>query len=169
MNPTERASHSRKRRGAGESGGSQGQSQKKPSNGDKAEQRTKTESGVTCLTYSLTDLSPDSVGLAEALPRLFRFNVERYDFEEGFVDFCDPTAFEIGHVLGRGRNGDVFSNDFQGEVVAVKQFDLSKNFDSYQREVEGYKFLQKAWGTFVPVPKFIGASRSGLGLEWFDS
>jgi hypothetical protein len=71
--------------------------------------------------------------------------------------------------LGRGRNGDVFLSDFNGEAVAVKQFDLSKNFDSYKREVEGYKFLKEAWGDLVPEPKFIGASTSGmvrfLGLQ----
>jgi hypothetical protein len=158
------AGSSRKRHGTGESRGrgSQGQSQKKRCNGaDEAE----TVSDIS----PLTDSSPESVGLAEAIPRLFRCNVERYDLEEGFVDFYDPTDFEIGGVLGCGRNGDVFSSDFRGEAVAVKQFDLSKNFDSYRREVEGYKFLKKAWGKLVPVPKFIGASRSGmvrfLGLQ----
>jgi hypothetical protein len=158
------ASGSRKRSGTGESGGhgSQGQSQKKrPHGADEAE--------TVSDDPPLTDSSPESVGPAEAIPRLFRFNVERYNFEEGFVEFYDPPDFEIGTVLGRGRNGDVFSSKFQGEDVAVKQFDLSKNFDSYQREVEGYKFLRKAWGALVPVPKFIGASRSGmvrfLGLQ----
>jgi hypothetical protein len=154
------ASGSRKRRGIGESRGRgrQGQSQKKRSHfADEAE----TESDFP----PLKDLSPESVGAAEAIPHLF----ERYDFEEEFVDFYDPDDFEIGKVLGHGRNGDVFSSDYHGEAVAVKQFDLSKNFDSYRREVEGYKFLRKAWGELVPTPKFIGASRSGmvrfLGLQ----
>jgi hypothetical protein len=109
------ASGSKKRRATGESGGRycQGHNQKKRSHvADEAE----TESDVPPLTNS----SPESVGPAEAIPHLFRFNVERYDFEEGFVDFYDPTDFKIGCVLGRGRNGDVFSSDFQGEAVAVK-------------------------------------------------
>jgi hypothetical protein len=124
----------------------------------------KTESNVPGAT---DDSSPDSVGTAYAIPRLFRFNVASYDFEDNFVLFYDHI--QIGEILGRGRNGDVFLSDFNGETVAVKQFDLSKNFDSYKREVEGYKFLKEAWGDLVPEPKFIDASRSGmvrfLGLQ----
>jgi hypothetical protein len=97
-------------------------------------------SDVPPLTYS----SPESAGPAEVIPRLlFRFNVECFDFEEGFVDFYDPPDFKIGDVLGRGRNGDVFSGDFNGEAVAVKQFDLSKNFASYRRESpEGHPAIE---------------------------
>jgi hypothetical protein len=117
----------------------------------------------------LEDSPPQNTVPAHVIPRTFRFNVLRYDFEDDFVNFYDPDDFKIGQVLGRGRNGDVFLGDFGGESVAVKQFDLSKNFDSYQREVEGYKFLKDAWGELVPEPKFIGASRSGmvrfLGLQ----
>jgi len=104
----------------------------------------------------------------------YDFEEDFVDFEEDFVDFYKPDAFKIGAILGTGRNGDVFESQFVTmggctEVVAVKQFDLSKNFDSYQKEVEAYKFLRNAWGELVPKPKFISASRSGmvrfLGLQ----
>jgi hypothetical protein len=123
---------------------------------------------------TLPDSSPDSAGSCTKIPLPFRFNVERYDFEADFVTFYDPVEFKIGEVLGTGRNGDVFQSEFihtSGfkEEVAVKQFDLFKNFDSHQREVEAYKYLKGAWGKLIPEPKFIGASRSGmvrfLGLQ----
>jgi hypothetical protein len=123
---------------------------------------------------TLADSSPDSAGSCTKIPLPFRFNVERYDFEADFVTFYDPVEFKIGEVLGTGRNGDVFQSEFihtSGfkEEVAVKQFDLFKNFDSHQREVEAYKYLKGAWGKLIPEPKFIGASRSGmvrfLGLQ----
>jgi len=115
----------------------------------------------------LQDSPTKSTLSADVIHQSFRFNVERYDFEDNFVEFYDN--FKIGEVLGRGRNGDVFLSSFKGEPVAVKQFDLSKNFNGYQKEVEGYKFLKETWGELVPVPKFVGASRSGmvrfLGLQ----
>jgi len=77
--------------------------------------------------------------------------------------------------MGVGRNGDVFESSYNGEEIAVKQFDLSKNFDSYKREVEAYVHLHNgatgasAWGELVPTPKFIAQSPSGmvrfLGLQ----
>jgi len=103
------------------------------------------------------------------------FSFSRFDFEEGFVDPVDFQTLEIGQLLGVGRNGDVFESSYNGEKVAVKQFDLSKNFDSYKREVAAYMHLSKgptgvsAWGRLVPTPKFIAQSPSGvvrfLGLQ----
>jgi hypothetical protein len=155
-----------KKRSRTQNSGGKAQSQKKRPHGAGEAELAKTESNVPGVT---DDSSPDSVGTAYPIPRLFRRNVAPYDFEENFVPFYDPPNFQIGEVLGRGRNGDVFLSDFNGETVAVKQFDLSKNFDSYKREVEGYKFLKEVWGDLVPEPKFIGASRSGmvrfLGLQ----
>ena len=103
------------------------------------------------------------------------FSFSLFDFEEGFVNPVDFQTLEIGQLLGVGRNGDVFESFFEGAKVAVKQFDLSKNFDSYKREVEAYMHLKNgpngvsAWGKLVPTPKFIAQSPSGmvrfLGLE----
>ena len=50
---------------------------------------------------------------------------------------------------------------WNGRDVAVKQFDLSKRFDSYKNEVEAYKFLRNAWGVHVVEPFFVSASKSG--------
>lgn len=53
----------------------------------------------------------------------------------------------------------------------MKQFDLSKNFESYENEVKAYKYLHQfgIWGNLVPTPKFIAESPSGmvrfLGLQ----
>lgn len=85
-----------------------------------------------------------------------------FDFEQDFVKQVDFRTLTIGKVLGRGRNGDVFESEYNGETVAVKQFDLSKNFDSYQKEVEAYVYLKDAWGELVPTPKFIAESPSGM-------
>jgi hypothetical protein len=76
----------------------------------------------------------------------------------------------VGNAIGWESNGDVFETVYDGEKVTVKQFDLSKNFQCYEREVKAYKHLGKtAWGKFVPKPKFIASSQSGmvrfLGLE----
>jgi len=94
---------------------------------------------------------------------------ELFDFEVGFVQAIDFRELKIGQLLGVGKNGDVFASNFDGEEVAVKQFDLSKNFESYENEVKAYMHLEGAWGELVPTPKFIAQSPSGmvrfLGLQ----
>ena len=42
----------------------------------------------------------------------------------------------MSNAIGKGSNGDVFETAYDGEKVAVKQFDLSKNFECYERELE---------------------------------
>merc|ERR1712232_1088539 len=86
---------------------------------------------------------------------------DHFDFETDFVDFEPLSSLRIGETLGSGCNGDVFEASFQGDSVAVKQFDLSKRFDSYMNEVLAYKKLVTAWGKHVPKPLFVSASKSG--------
>jgi hypothetical protein len=77
------------------------------------------------------------------------FSFSRFDFEENFIEPVEFGTLKIGQLL--------------------EQFDLSKNFNSYQREVEAYVHLKEAWGELVPTPKFIAESPSGmvrfLGLQ----
>jgi hypothetical protein len=104
---------------------------------------------------------------------------EPFAFEKDFVPFVDFSQLQIGKLLGSGRNGDVFQattttaaggaggrgNDYKGKegqiVAAVKQFDLTKNFDAYEEEVRAYRYLKKVWEKHVPTPLFISASPSG--------
>eukprot|EP00529_Nitzschia_sp_RCC80_P019864 CAMPEP_0113448910 /NCGR_PEP_ID=MMETSP0014_2-20120614/5017_1 /TAXON_ID=2857 /ORGANISM="Nitzschia sp." /LENGTH=425 /DNA_ID=CAMNT_0000340151 /DNA_START=539 /DNA_END=1816 /DNA_ORIENTATION=+ /assembly_acc=CAM_ASM_000159 len=115
------------------------------------------------------DSSPSSIGSDGSIPHsVTSRSVDddiKYAFETKFIEqtnipFVDLP--EIGQVLGRGRNGDVFEAKFMEEKVAVKQFDLFKNFESYEKELEGYLFLQGVWGELVLKPQFIGASLSGM-------
>ena len=66
----------------------------------------------------------------------------------------------------------VFSAEVHGKVHAVKQFDLSKNFGGYEREILAYKHLRGAWGDLVPTPQFLSASPTGnvrfLGMTMGD-
>ncbi|KAL3917684.1 MAG: hypothetical protein SGILL_004597 [Bacillariaceae sp.] len=86
---------------------------------------------------------------------------ELFDCDEGFVEFIDWSLLRVGARLGSGRNGDVFQALHKGEQIAIKQFDLNKNWASYEREVLAYKYLKKVWGKLVPTPKLISASPSG--------
>lgn len=96
--------------------------------------------------------SPDS-----RLPSCY----EPFDFENDFVPFVDFAQLKVGVCLGSGRNGDVFQSTLSGTPIAVKQFDITKNFRSYEREVLAYKQLESVWGKLVPKPELISASPSG--------
>jgi hypothetical protein len=97
----------------------------------------------------------------ETPPRCAMSTYEPFDFEDHFLPFIDFSGMRVGTLLGSGRNGDVFESTYEDKTVAVKQFDITKNFDSYKREVEGYKYLKSAWGDLVPTPIFISSSPSG--------
>jgi hypothetical protein len=97
-----------------------------------------------------------------------------FKFENDFVPFIEFATLTVGDPLGSGRNGDVFEATLpSGESVAVKQFDMTKNFKSYEREVCAYKRLKNVWGELVPTPKLISASPSGnvryLGMTLGDT
>jgi hypothetical protein len=86
---------------------------------------------------------------------------DHFDFEGSFVPFIDFSDIEVGDLLGTGRNGDVFETTCNGESVAVKQFDITKNSEAYENEVKAYKYLKSSWGVLVPIPKFVSTSPSG--------
>ena len=98
---------------------------------------------------------------SEVVTTLPPFEMLLYDFELDFVDFVDESKFELGDDLGEGRNGIVYKTHWNGKDVAVKQFDLSKNFESYENEIKAYKYLKGAWGKHVPTPFFVSRSKSG--------
>ena len=83
-----------------------------------------------------------------------------------FIKFNSLTDIES---LGWGRNGCTFKATWEGKVVAVKQFDLTKNARAYEIELEAYNRLQDDWGILVPTPFFISESPSGnvrfLGMQ----
>lgn len=57
--------------------------------------------------------------------------------------------------LGEGSNGTVFLGVWQGQHVAIKQFDVSKSGGrNYEREIAAYVYLFSAWGCLVPKPLF---------------
>jgi hypothetical protein len=52
----------------------------------------------------------------------------------------------------------------------LKQFDIGRDGDTYfEKEIQAYMLLQKAWGVLVPRPLFLSESFSGgrlfLGLQ----
>ena len=71
-------------------------------------------------------------------------------------DFQDEISTQLKELV---RDQELFQKcSYKGETMAVKQFDLSKNFDSFESEVKAYKYLKEAWGEPVPTPKFISES-----------
>ena len=76
---------------------------------------------------------------------------------------------DIVRSLGYGRNGAVFLAKWKGKEVALKQFDVNKSGMAFEKEVESYMKIQKAWGRLVPIPLFLSESWSGgtrfLGLQ----
>jgi hypothetical protein len=78
-------------------------------------------------------------------------------------------SLSFGKSLGYGRNGCVLRADWQGQSVAVKQFDLGRPgvFARFRKEIAAYKKLKLAQGVLVPKALFL-SQRMGmafLGLE----
>jgi hypothetical protein len=67
-----------------------------------------------CLPFPCLVICPWKVGRLKQF-LVFRFNVERYNFE-GFVDFTILLDFETV-VFQFGRNGDVFSAELQSQAI----------------------------------------------------
>lgn len=103
-------------------------------------------------------------------------NALAFDFEQSLAPFVTYDALRNKTFIAESRNGVVFSAEvaIDGEqgVYAVKQFDLSKNYEGYKQELEAYKHLQRAWGEVVPRPHFLSASPTGnvrfLGMTMGD-
>jgi hypothetical protein len=72
--------------------------------------------------------------------------------------------------LGYGRNGCVFRAQWEGETVAVKQFDLGRPgiYQRFWNELSAYDLMKDAQGEFIPKARFWSKSRVGiayLGLQ----
>ena len=109
------------------------------------------------------------------LPPLVRYETPSsldFEFELDFVPFVKYEYLRQKKYISESRNGVVFSAEVHGKVYAVKQFDLSKNFGGYEREILAYKHLRGAWGDLVPTPQFLSASPTGnvrfLGMTMGD-
>jgi hypothetical protein len=81
------------------------------------------------------------------------------------------ASVSFGKSLGYGRNGCVFRADWQGQSVAVKQFDLGRPgvFARFRKEISAYEMLKLAQGVLVPKALFLtqrmGIAYLGLELE----
>ena len=73
------------------------------------------------------------------------------------VPFVCADDLEIEDPIGYGRNGTVFRVWWKGQAYALKQFDTAGalGLQSYNRELQTYAMLQKAWCVLVPKPVFL--------------
>lgn len=90
---------------------------------------------------------------------LYQFDF--FKFEGDFVPWVKYEDLQQKTYIAHGSNGVVFGAWINGDEYSVKQFNLSKNFASYKREIRAYKHLRDAWGTLVPAPHFVSASPTG--------
>jgi hypothetical protein len=80
------------------------------------------------------------------------------------------NKIEIIGGIGAGRNGCCFKVNWNGQMYAMKQFDIVRDGDTYfKKELRAYLVLKAAWGILVPRPIFWSESKSGgrlfLGLQ----
>jgi hypothetical protein len=64
------------------------------------------------------------------------------------LPFVSADDLEIKDPIGYGRNGAVFRVWWKDQAYALKQFDTAGalGLQSYNRELQAYAMLQKAWG-----------------------
>jgi hypothetical protein len=91
-----------------------------------------------------------------------------------FDSLCVPLVrdsdLEWGRVLGWGRHGTVVQVGWQGSLMALKMFDLSKGaVQAMENEVSAYGMAQKLQGSIIPrlLVKFVSPSGQvcGVGLD----
>jgi hypothetical protein len=60
-------------------------------------------------------------------------------------------------LLGLLRNGNhqVYLASWRGQEIAVKLFDMYKDYKWFEREVKAYEHLREVWGILVPIPYFL--------------
>jgi hypothetical protein len=90
--------------------------------------------------------------------------------EYGRLPQVSMDDIEIINVVGSGRNGCCFRVKWNGQELAMKQFDIGRDGDKYYaKEVTAYMLLRDVWGILVPRPVFVSESASGgrlfLGLQ----
>jgi hypothetical protein len=73
------------------------------------------------------------------------------------LSFVTADDLEIEDPIGYGRNGAVFRVCWKGQAYALKQFDRAGTLglQCYNRELQAYAMLQKAWGVLVPKLVFL--------------
>jgi hypothetical protein len=81
--------------------------------------------------------------------------------DASYLPFVPFSEIKIIQPLGYGRNGAVFLTDWQGQKVALKQFDTDKSMGAFERELQSYQTVRSAWGRLVPTPLFVSKSWSG--------
>jgi hypothetical protein len=75
--------------------------------------------------------------------------------------YCEEI--ELLRELGRGNN-HVRLARWRGQEVAVKSFDIFKDYRWFEREVRAYEHLKDVWGELVPKPYFISNMYGTIAL-----
>jgi hypothetical protein len=75
--------------------------------------------------------------------------------------YCEEI--ELLRELGRGNN-HVRLARWRGQEVAVKSFDIFKDYRWFEREVRAYEYLKDVWGELVPKPYFISNMYGTIAL-----
>jgi hypothetical protein len=99
--------------------------------------------------------SSKKAGHAQSGKRAGRSKTTQRDVRGTVVAIPLVSVHEIKRIrpLGEGSNGTVFLGVWQGQHVAIKQFDVSKSGGpNYEREIAAYVHLFSAWGYLVPKP-----------------
>jgi hypothetical protein len=73
----------------------------------------------------------------------------------------DSKEIEFLGLLGHG-NHEVQLARWKGQTIAVKLFDMIKDYKWFEREVKAYEHLEKVWGELVPRPYFISEMYGGV-------
>jgi hypothetical protein len=86
------------------------------------------------------------------------------------LPYVSIDKIKIMDTIGYGRNGDCFRVNWNGQLYAMKQYDIVRDGDLYfKKELLAYRKLKAAWGVLVPKPMFLSESVSGgrwfLGLQ----
>ena len=75
--------------------------------------------------------------------------------------YCEEIEF-LGE-LGRGNN-HVRLARWRGQEIAVKSFDMFKDYTWFEREVRAYEHVKDVWGELVPKPYFISNMYGSIAL-----
>jgi len=73
----------------------------------------------------------------------------------------DSKEIEFLGLLVQG-NHEVQLARWKGQTMAVKRFDMIKDYKCFEREVKAYEHLEKVWGELVALPYFISEMYGGV-------
>jgi hypothetical protein len=71
--------------------------------------------------------------------------------------------FELLDQIGHGNN-QVYLALWKNQKIAVKVFDIYKDYEWFEKEVRAYDHLQAVWGILVPKPHFISNMSGAVAL-----